>query len=325
MLTGYHHVTAITADPRACHDFIAGILGLRLVKRGVNEDSGGLHLFYGDGAGTPGATLSFFHWTSARERRGTNAIVRVGFRIPPGSVDFWAARLAAAGCAVTRGQVGAWDALLFDCPEGLRLALIADPVGPPGVIYDGSGVPAEHQIMGLGAVALSVHDAAVCGWFLTGLLGMRQTGGADDPGGGGRMLTFAMPGAPPGPAGELHVFVQPDLPPARQGPGAVHHLAFSAPDSAVGLAFRQRLIDHGVHVAPQIDRRYFQSIYFREPGGNLLEIATHGPGFTVDEPLAGLGRGLILPPQLEHQRDKLVRDMPLPEPLGTGNCGQSGS
>ncbi|MDO5612720.1 MAG: VOC family protein [Paracoccus sp. (in: a-proteobacteria)] len=325
MLTGYHHVTAITADLRACHDFMAGLLGLRLVKRSVNEDSGGLHLFYGDGAGRVGATLSFFHWNSAPEQRGTNAIVRVGFRIPPDSLDFWAARLAGAGCAVRAQAVGAWDALLCDSPDGLRLALIADPCGPAAVAHRDSSVPPEHQIRGLGAVALSVHDAAGSCWFLTGLMGMRQAGEWDDPDGAGRVMAFVMPGAPPGPAGEVHVIVQPDLPPARQGAGAVHHLAFCVDDAAAGLACRQRLIDHGVQVAPQIDRRYFQSIYFREPGGNLLEIATRGPGFTVDEPLPALGGRLILPQRLEHMRPQLVQDMPLPEPQGTGNCGQSGS
>ncbi|MDO5704717.1 MAG: VOC family protein [Paracoccus sp. (in: a-proteobacteria)] len=325
VLTGYHHLTAITDDLRASHDLMTRVLGMRLVKRAVNEDGGGWHLFYGDGAGTPGATISFFHWTSAREQRGTSSIVRIGLRVPPASLDFWAARLTDSGAIVRAQRVGSWDTLACDTDAGLRLSLIADGPGPAGAVHHATDVPPDCQIRGLGGVALSVHDGVNSEWFLTAMLGMQPVGEWDGAADGGRVMAFAMPAAPPGPAGQVHVLVQPDLAPARQGPGAVHHLAFCTPDDAGGLGFRQRLLSHGFHIGPQIDRRYFKSVYCREPGGNLLEIATQGPGFTVDEPLDQLGRNLKLPPEMDHQRAALLVAFPQLDEGGTGNRARSGS
>lgn len=309
-LKGYHHLIAICRDPRASRDFLTRVLGLRLVKRAVNEDSGGWHLIFGDGIGTPGATVSLFHWISRSEQRGTNSIPRVGLRVPPDSLDYWARRLNLAGHTATAGMVGDLPALTFENAEALRFALVADAEGPAGAPNSGSDVPPRHQIMGLGAVALSVHDAEETAWFLTTLLGMRRAGEWPGPGADQRLIAFQMPDAPPGPAGLLHVLLQPGLPPARQGPGGVHHLAFQTDTAAMGLAFRERLGRYGVQVAPQIDRRYFKSIYFREPGGNLLEIASRGPGFAVDEPVEHLGRDLKLPDRMIAEKDLVLAGLP---------------
>ncbi len=303
-LTGIHHLTAITADAAANKRFYTGTMGLRMVKKTVNQDdTSAYHLFYADGQASPGTDVTFFDWPAAPERRGTGAITRTGLRIAQGSVDFWAGRLRDAG--LSRGEVVTLDgraSLDFDDPEGQRFRLVVDDTGPAHP-WARSPVPAEHQIRGLGPITISVPDLGPTANVLTHVMNMRQTRDYASPDGVGRVHVFEM--AQGGPAAELHVAVQPDLPQARQGAGAVHHVAFRTPDTDAIHAWAQRLTQLRVANSGEVERYYFRSLYFREPGGNLFEIATDGPGFAVDEPQDALGERLSLPPFLEDRRAQI--------------------
>ena len=303
-LTGIHHLTAITADAPGNKRFYTDTLGLRLVKKTVNQDdTSAYHLFYADGQATPGTDITFFDWPVARERRGTHSISRTGLRVAGDSLDFWAARLADQG--LTRGRITTLDGratLDFEDPEGQRLRLTADQ---PGEVHpwDRSPVPAAHQIRGLGPITISVPDLAPTEAVLSRVLNMRRTRDYASPDGEGQVHVFEMGDG--GPAAELHVAVQPGLPVARQGAGAVHHVAFRTPDVPAIHQWAQRLAEFRIPSSGEVERYYFRSLYFREPGGNLFEIATDGPGFAVDEPLESLGERLSLPPFLESRRQQI--------------------
>ena len=302
-LTGLHHLTAITADAPGNLRFYTQLLGLRLVKKTVNQDdTSAYHLFYADGRATPGTDVTFFDWPVARERRGTHAIARTGLRVAgAAALAWWKARLAAAGVATAEiADVGGRASLDFEDPEGQRLRLVDDGGAGAAHPWDASPVPTEHQIRGLGPITLSVPELAPTAALLTGVLAMREEATYPSPDGEGEVHVFAM--GEGGPAAELHVAVQPGLPVARQGAGAVHHVAFRTPDVAALHAWTERLRDLRVPSSGEVERYYFRSLYFREPNGILFEIATDGPGFTVDEPLATLGEGLALPPFLEPRR-----------------------
>lgn len=303
-LTGIHHLTAITADAPANRRFYTETLGLRLVKKTVNQDdTSAYHLFYADGQATPGTDLTFFDWPAARERRGTRSISRTGLRVAEGSLDFWAGRLAKAG--LTHGEIGTLDGratLDFEDPEGQRFRLTADDAGTVHP-WERSPVPAEHQVRGLGPITISVPRLDATKDVLTGVLNMREVREFASPDGAGRVHVFEM--GQGGAAAELHVAVQPDLPVARQGAGAVHHVAFRTPDAESSREWARRLSAFRVPNSGEIERYYFRSLYFREPGGNLFEIATDGPGFAVDEPMEALGESLALPPFLEDRRAQI--------------------
>lgn len=303
-LIGMHHLTAITADAPANKRFYTGTLGLRLVKKTVNQDdTSAYHLFYADGQGNAGTDITFFDWPAARERRGTRSISRTGLRVAEDSLDYWAGRLADAGLAM--GRVGMLDgraSLDFEDPEGQRLRLVADG---PGAAHPWvqSPVPAAHQIRGLGPVTISVPELAPTEALLTGVLGMRRLRDYASPDGEGVVHVFAM--GEGGPAAELHVAVQPGLPVARQGAGGVHHVAFRVADRAALSEWAQRVRGFRIPSSGEVERFYFRSLYFREPGGNLFELATDGPGFAVDEPAATMGEALSLPPFLESRRAQI--------------------
>ncbi|MDM7255410.1 MAG: ring-cleaving dioxygenase [Paracoccus sp. (in: a-proteobacteria)] len=302
-LTGIHHLTAITADARANNRFYTETLGLRRVKKTVNQDdTSAYHLFFADGAGSPGTDLTFFDWPVGRERRGTHSISRTGLRVDENSLDFWAARLRGAGLEV--GQIGATDgraSLDFDDPEGQRFRLTADEGGPAHP-WDRSPVPAAHQIRGLGPITISVPDLAPTEAMLTGVMKLRKTRDY------GRTHVFEMGAG--GPAAELHVTVEPDLPTARQGAGGVHHVAFRVPNAAALAEWAGRLNAQRIGNSGEVERYYFRSLYFREPAGNLFEIATDGPGFAVDEPFETMGEALSLPPFLEPRRKAIEAGLP---------------
>lgn len=303
-LTGIHHLTAITADAPGNKRFYTDTLGLRLVKKTVNQDdTSAYHLFYADGLATPGTDLTFFDWPAARERRGTHSISRTGLRVAEDSLDYWAARLADQG--LTRGRIATLDGratLDFEDPEGQRLRLTADQPGAAHP-WDRSPVPEAHQIRGLGPITISVPDLAPTEAVLTRVMNMRKTRDHASPDGEGHVHVFEMGDG--GPAAELHVAVQPGLPVARQGAGAVHHVAFRTPDVPAIHQWEQRLAQFRIPSSGEVERYYFRSLYFREPGGNLFEIATDGPGFAVDEPLESLGETLALPPFLEARRQQI--------------------
>ncbi|MCQ0971933.1 ring-cleaving dioxygenase [Paracoccus sp. TK19116] len=303
-LTGIHHLTAITARAADNNRFYTDTLGLRRVKKTVNQDdTSAYHLFYADGAGSPGTDITFFDWPATPERRGTNAITRTGLRVDPDSLDFWAARLADAG--LNHGGVTTLDgrsSLDFDDPEGQRLRLVAaESTGAHP--WDNSPVAAEHQIRGLGPITISVPELAPTEAMLTRVMNMRRVRDYASPDGQGQVHVFEM--GEGGAAAELHVAVQPGLPTARQGAGAVHHVAFRVPDVEAIHGWTERLKEFRVPSSGEVERFYFRSLYFREPGGVLFELATDGPGFDVDEPFETMGQSLSLPPFLEDRRAEI--------------------
>lgn len=302
-LTGIHHLTAITANAPANLRFYTQTLGLRLVKKTVNQDdTSAYHLFYADGRATPGTDLTFFDWPVGREQRGTHSIARTGLRVSGAeSLTWWRDHLKPEAVAVGEiAERGGYPSLDFEDAEGQRFRLIDDGGSGDAHPWDKSPVPARHQIRGLGPITLSVPDLSPTETVLTQVMNMRKARDYASRDGAGHVHVFAM--GEGGPAAELHVAVQPGLPIARQGAGAVHHVAFRTPDLAQLHQWTERLSSFRVPSSGEVERYYFRSLYFREPNGILFEIATDGPGFTVDEPLETLGEGLALPPFLEPRR-----------------------
>ena len=311
-LTGIHHLTAVSADIRENHRFYTNVLGMRLVKRSVNQDDvKAYHLFYADAVGSPGTDLTFFDWTMPRERRGTHSIVRTHLRVTGGAaLSWWATHLKENG--VTVGEITEIDnrlTLPFEDPEGQRLALIDDAgQGDAPTPWENSPVPAEYQVRGLGPIVISVPDLKPTEIALTQILEMRpvrQYALAENP---NHSVTVYEMGEG-GPHAELHVAVQPDLSAAQLGAGGVHHVAFRTPDDAQYHAWADRLTRLRVPNSGEVDRYYFRSLYFREPGGILFEIATDGPGFAVDEDAATLSAQVVLPPFLEPRRKEIVANL----------------
>ena len=305
-LKGIHHLTAISARIRDNHLFYTRTLGMRLVKRSVNQDDvSAYHLFYGDAVGSPGSDLTFFDWPLPREQRGTRAITRTHLRVDtPAALEWWAGHLRDRG--VKTGPVIERDArptLDLEDIEGQRLSLVADASGPRNP-WERSPVPAEHQVRGLGPIMLSVPSLEATDLLLQRVLDMRpvrEYPHPDQP----RHTVHVYEMGPGGAAAELHIAVQPDLPPTRQGAGGVHHVAFRAEDADYD-AWAERLNQSGVPNSGKVDRYWFRSLYFREPNGILFEIATEGPGFGVDEDMATLGEKVVLAPFLEPRREEIV-------------------
>jgi glyoxalase family protein len=304
-LTGIHHLTAISANAKGNVDFYTRQLGMRLVKKTVNQDDvSAYHLFYADKLGSPGTDMTFFDWPAAPERRGTNSIVRTAFRVGgEASLAWWEKRLTDAGIAHSGVKPRDGRAtILFEDPEGQRLALVDDGAMGEAHPWEQSPVPAAHQIRGLGPITLSVPELKATDAILTKVMNLtpvREYGAAAD-GTGTRVHVYRM--GEGGPAAELHVAVEPDLPRARSGRGGAHHVAFRTPTETTYEQWVERLRTLGIPNSGKVDRFYFESLYFREPNGILFEIATDGPGFASDEPLETLGQKLSLPPFLEHRR-----------------------
>lgn len=307
-LTGLHHLTAVTAQVRQNLHFYTVTLGMRLVKRSVNQDDvSAYHLFYADGLASPGSDLTFFDWPQTpREGRGRQSITRTGMRVDSvASLEWWADRLDARG--VARSDVVQRDGratLDFEDFEGQRLALVAEAPAGQANIWQRSPAPPEHQIRGLGPVTMAVARLEPTERMLTQVMGMRAARTyASSARGDHDTHVFVMAGE--GAAAELHVAVRPDLPFFQPGAGGVHHVAFRVPTFEQHRAWEQHLSAQGVRHSGMIDRYYFRSIYFREPNGVLFELATDGPGFAVDEPMETLGERLALPPFLEPQRAQI--------------------
>jgi glyoxalase family protein len=313
-LTGIHHLTAISAKPRDNVAFYTGTLGMRLVKKTVNQDDvSAYHLFYADGKANPGTDLTFFDFPAAPERRGSNSISRTSLRVAgEKSLGFWRDRLKKAGGHT--GEVTEVDGRLtlpFEDREGQRLVLVDDGGAGPASPWEKSPVPPEHQMRGLGPIVLNVRDLARTANVLIEVMNMRWVRDYAAPDAPAQIHVFAM--GEGGPAAELHVIEQGDLAVARQGAGGVHHVAFRTPDEQQYHAWTQRLAELRVPNSGEIDRFYFRSLYFREPNGILFEIATDGPGFATDEPLDKLGEKLALPPFLEPRRAQIEAGL---KPIG---------
>jgi glyoxalase family protein len=309
-LTGFHHLTAITADVKENARFYTVTLGMRLVKKTVNQDdTTAYHLFYADGEANPGTDLTFFDWPVNRERRGTHSVVRTGLRVDGiKSIEWWKARFDVL--QITCGDIAEIDgraSLQFEDTEGQRFWLVDDGLGAPSSPWADSPVPAEYQIKGLGPIVMSVPDLTNTALVLTRVMNMQGVRSYPSPDGSGDVHVFAMGAG--GAAAELHVAVQAGLPAAQQGAGAVHHVAFRTPDEQQLQEWTARLGTFRLPSSGEVERFYFRSLYFREPGGVLFEIATDGPGFAVDEPIESLGQTLSLPPFLEHKRVQIEKNL----------------
>jgi glyoxalase family protein len=311
-LTGIHHLTAISANPRDNLAFYTGVLGMRLVKKTVNQDDvSAYHLFYADGKANPGTDLTFFDFPAPPEQRGSNSIAGTSLRVAgEKSLGFWRDRLKKAGKHASEvAEIDGRLTLTFEDGEGQRLILIDDGGAGPASPWEQSVVPVEHQIRGLGPIVLSVRDLSRIELVLTRVMNMRRARDYATP--DGEVHVFAM--GEGGPAAELHVIEQKNLPMAQQGAGGVHHVAFRTPNDEQYHAWAARLNEIGVRNSGEIDRFYFRSLYFREPNGILFEIATDGPGFATDEPMETLGQKLALPPFLEGRRAQIEAGL---KPLG---------
>lgn len=303
-LSGVHHLSAITADARHNKKFYTETLGLRLVKKTVNQDdTSAYHLFYADGLATPGTDLTFFDWPAPSERRGARSVSRTGLRVADeAALEWWAHRFAEQGVkAEPPALIDGRASLDFEDREGQRFRLIVDGARVPAHPWEKSPVPAERQIRGLGAITISVPELQNTELALTRAMNMKKLRDYAAPDGSGRVHVYGM-GEAAGPEQELHVAVQPGLPAASQGAGGVHHVAFRTPDRESIAEWAARLRELRIPSSGEVERYYFRSLYFREPGGVLFEIATDGPGFAVDEPLESLGEKLALPPFLEDRR-----------------------
>jgi len=308
-LSGIHHLTAVSADIRGNYRFYTDTLGMRLVKRSVNQDDvSAYHLFYADAVGSPGTDLTFFDWKMPRERRGTHSLTRTHLRVAGGpALKWWAERFRARG--VQASPVVERDGRLtldFEDPEGQRLALIDDGGrGAGAVAWERSPVPPEHQVRGLGPIVMSVPALRGTEGVLTRVMNLRPARQYPAPDNAAHQVhVFEMGGG--GPHAELHVAVQPGMVPSRLGAGGVHHVAFRTPDESEYHEWRERLDSHAIPNSGEVDRYYFRSLYFREPNGVLFEIATDGPGFSVDEDPAALGEHVALPPFLEPRREAIL-------------------
>lgn len=303
-LPGIHHVTAITADPQQNVDFYCGVLGLRLVKLTVNfDDPTSYHLYYGDERGRPGTIMTFFAWPGApRGQIGPPQLTATAFAVPAGAFDYWAERLREHLVAARPGADRFGEPVLtFADPDGMALEIVAarEPGGQPPA---GGPVPAEHAIRGFHHVTLSEEGYEKTARLLVEVMGFRAEAGA------GNRFRYRAGGD--GFAGTVDLLCVPDARRGSLGAGVVHHVAFRTPDDAQQLAWRARIAQLDYNVTPVMDRQYFRSIYFREPGGVLFEIATDPPGFTWDEPAESLGSQLRLPPWLEPHRAELEQVLP---------------
>ncbi|GAB2486133.1 ring-cleaving dioxygenase [Nocardiopsis aegyptia] len=305
--SGIHHVTAIAGDPQANADFYLNALGMRMVKRTVNFDAPETyHFYYGDRAGHPGTIMTFFPWPDApRGRRGAGQATTTTFSVPEGSLGWWADHLAALDVPTTRPtERGSEDVLSLRDPDGLVIELAASADYHDTDPWDGAQVPAEHAIRGIRAVTFTENDVEGTAEMLGGRLGFRL---AEED---GDRLRFRTNDSGAGVGTIVDVLARPRAERGLVAAGTVHHVAYRAPDGPVQAAWRERLEHDGVGVTEIRDRCYFTSIYFREPGGVLLEIATDGPGFDYDEPLLDLGRSLKLPPWMEPDREQIAARLP---------------
>ncbi|HEV7990821.1 MAG TPA: ring-cleaving dioxygenase [Gemmatimonadaceae bacterium] len=308
-LGGIHHLTAVSAKIRDNHLFYTKTLGMRLVKRSVNQDDvSAYHLFYADAKGTPGTDLTFFDWPVPSESRGARSIARTSLRVAGlDALTYWSENLKERG--VRAGEVQERDGRLtldFEDPEGQRLSLVDDGGAGESFPWRGSPVPAEHQVRGLGPIVLSVPQLAPTDAVLRAL-GMRPVREYPHPQTPADIVHVYEMG-PGGAGAELHVAEQKSLRPARSGAGGVHHVAFRSADADYD-AWADRLNTLRIPNSGKVDRYWFRSLYFREPNGILFEIASDGPGFSVDEDPATLGEKIVLAPFLEPRREGIVANL----------------
>jgi glyoxalase family protein len=302
-VNGLHHITAIAGQAQENLDFYAGVLGMRLVKRSVNQDDPGTyHLFYADAEGHPGSDLTFFPWAQmAPPRAGYGLAMEVGLEVPVGTLAFWGERLERYGTRVAREAHRFGQKIIsFDDPHGLRIALVEAGTTRSFEPWQGGPVASDRQVRGLYSARLLERDPAPTAAFLTGAMGFTKL--AEENG----WTRYGFPNA----VGVLDVRDASDARRGAWGVGAVHHIAWRVDDEDHQMTMRASVEAAGAHATPVIDRFWFKSVYFREPGGVLFELATDGPGFAVDEDAGHLGETLVLPPWLESQRKSIEDVLP---------------
>ena len=314
-VNGIHHITAIAGPAQENLDFYAGVLGMRLVKKSVNQDDPGTyHLFYADQEGHPGTDLTFFPWSMmAPARAGHGLALEVGLEVPAGSLGFWGARLERYGARLGAVETRFGDKTLpLVDPHGLKLALVAPSAAPPRTFtpWSGGPVPEDRQIRGLYGAQVWERSAAATAAFLTTALGFERLATEDG------WTRYGFRDA----AGVVDIREAPGSRGAW-GIGSVHHLAWRVEDSERQLAMRARVEAAGARPTPVIDRFWFKSVYFHEPGGVLFELATEGPGFAVDEDKEHLGETLVLPPWLEASRARIEGMLPPLRPAASSTAG----
>jgi glyoxalase family protein len=305
-IPGLHHVTAIASDPQRNLDFYVELLGLRFVKRTVNfDDPGTYHFYFGDRRGTPGTILTFFPWPGVRRGiRGTGQIEATAFSISPDSVGYWLERLKRQHVAAERTAARFGEEVIrFVDPDGLLLELVASNSLQSVEQWPDSPIPPEHALRGFHGVSAALEGYEKTARLLTDTFGYRLIEES-----GNRFRFASRDDGAPGRIVDL--LCLPDSGVGRVAAGSVHHIAFRARDEQEQLQWREQLVDLGYNITPVIDRIYFHSIYFREPGGVLFEIATEPPGFTSDETIEDLGTDLRLPPWLESARSEIEKILP---------------
>lgn len=304
-VNGLHHITAIAGSVQGNYDFYAKTLGQRFVKKTVNfDDPGTYHLYYGDERGTPGSILTFFPWQGIRRGRvGTGMVTEIGYSVPKGSLGFWEKRLTDLGIthqAITE-RFGE-KVLPFEDPDGLRLNLIESANEDNRKPWTTNEINADVATRGFHSVVLMLRDIKGTAALLTDIFEYKLL---SKEGNRSRYITDAM-----GTANVVDLLEAPEATPGIQGAGTNHHVAFRVQDEKTLMAFREKVLKHDLNITPKIDRNYFFSLYFREPGGVLFELATDNPGFDVDEPLSELGTHLKLPKQFEVNRSQLEKVLP---------------
>ena len=314
-IPGIHHVTCITGDVQKCVDFYVSVLGLRFVKKSINQDlPDTYHIYFADYVGTPGTVMTFFGWpTWPKRRTGSGQVTTVSFAVPPGSLDYWTNRLRKLGVETSRTSRFDSDAVVLRDPDGIELQLVGQARDDRWVPWPDAPVDKDNGIRGFHSVTLTVAETAGTIDLLTNTMGFRSAAKE-----GNRMRFETGSG---GPHSIVDVVESPEGPVGEESIGTVHHVAWRTPDASAQVAWRDLLVKAGRNVTPVIDRWYFKSIYFREPGGVLFEIATDGPGFTVDEPVEKLGTTLSLPPWFQVRRehlDQILTPIVVPTTATTG-------
>ena len=304
-IQGIHHITAIAGNAQRNHDFYTKVLGLRMVKKTVNfDDPGTYHFYYGNETGTPGTILTFFPWEGiVGGKAGTGMATEIGYSVPKDSLEFWVNRFKETNVrfgevAERLGEVY----LPFEDPDGLKLELIASKYGDERQPWITPEVGATVGTRGFHSVTLTLNSIKPTATILTDVFGYELK---EQEGNRYRFGTSAV-----ATANIVDLVEAPDGARGHQGGGTNHHVAFRVPNEDVQMEFREKLLKKGMHITPKINRDYFFSLYFREPGGVLFEIATDNPGFTVDEPLNELGTHLKLPVQYESKRKEIEKDLP---------------
>lgn len=305
-ILGLHHITAIAGNAKRNLDFYTKTLGLRLVKKTVNfDDPGTYHFYFGNETGSPGTILTFFPWEGiGAGRTGTGMATEIGYSVPAGSFEFWKDRFTQFGVKYTeQKQIFGEDVLSFQDPDGLKINLIVPQNGDNRQPWTTDAIKAEHALKGFHNVVLTVRKTEPTAKVLTDILGYRLL---QQEGNRYRFITDTVEHA-----GIVELIESPDTPQGVNAAGTNHHVAFRVKDEDVLMAYRDKVLSKGYNITPKIDRDYFFSLYFREPGGVLFEIATDNPGFSIDEPVDQLGSSLRLPKQYEASRERIEQILPV--------------